>query len=267
MATVYESGVAAYRDTTKWLTTFVPLGSMLTATATLGPPLVRSVQRADSPAQWWARHWVLALCLMAIGAGIWSVLHWGAKVLSVAPVDLGRLQEDTYAAKLDTAIGEGVLAPEFFTKEDFSAAMAALANSWDNDAPSDADRYQLTRLKGAVDNLRPWAMFDRVKTAFTHFVYAFTAGTVAIAAGVLIAATQFGSAPGIDKPTPVTMTTNADGRTHLAQATGCTDPTTTDFMIVDGTWSQPVLSVSGPGCRFAATWAPLPGQVVLRPVP
>jgi len=112
---VYESGVTAYRDTTKWLVAFVPLGSILAASVTVGPELLWSVEHARNFGDWLHDYWLAAICGLGLLAGIAAILYWGAKVLSVAPTDLGKLQSEEYAPKLATAVGAGVTAPEFFT--------------------------------------------------------------------------------------------------------------------------------------------------------
>ncbi len=262
---VYDSGVAAYRDTTKWLTAFVPLGALTAATATIGPDLVRSVQAASGVGDWIGRHWPAAACLIAILAGVIAILYWGGRVLSVAPTDLGQLQSPAFAPRLARAIGQGVTAPEFFTVESFTTAMAALANSWDQPAPAPADDLNLARLKGAVENLRQWAVFDDVKSAFRDFIVAFAIATTAIGAAVVIAPSRLGGGLPIDKPSAVAVAVDDEGRRELTAATGCTDPTASTFLAVDGSWRQPTLAVDGPGCRFGATWIPDPDHVKIRP--
>lgn len=264
---VYDGGVTAYRDTTKWLTAFVPLASLAAAATTVGPDLVRSVQQSTGIGDWYGRHGAAAWCLLAILLGIVSVLISGGRVLSISPVDLGRLQSEEFAGRRAKAIGEGVLAPEFFTDESFVSAMANLANAWDQPALTEADKLNLTRLQGAVGNLRQWAIFDRVRTAFRRFVGVFAVATAAIVAGVVIAPSQLGSGPVIDKPTAVTVALDHQGRADLAAATQCTDPARTTFVAVDGTWRQPTLLVDGPGCRFAARWTPRAEHVAVRPTP
>jgi EAL domain-containing protein (putative c-di-GMP-specific phosphodiesterase class I) len=108
-----------------------------------------------------------------------------AKVLSIAPTDLGQLQSQAFASKLATAIGAGVTAPEFFSTESFNAAMAVLANAWDKPAPTQADTLNLARVQGAVENLRQWSVFDRVSTAFTQFITAFILGTGGIGIAIM----------------------------------------------------------------------------------
>lgn len=264
---LYDSGVAAYRDTTKWLTAFVPLGSLAAATATIGPDLVWSVKHANGIGDWLTHHWIAAVCLVIVLAGIVAILYWGGKVLSIAPTDLGKVQSPEFAPRLATAIGQGVTAPEFLTIDQFNAAMAALANSWDQPAPAPGDELTLTRVKAAVESLRQWAVFDRVQGAFRVFIGVFALATAAIGAGVVIAPSQLGSGPRIDKPTAVTVRVDPAGQAELTNATGCTDPAATTFLAIDGSWLQPTLAVDGPGCRFAATWTPDPDRVEIRPAP
>lgn len=262
---VYDSGVAAYRDTTKWLVAFVPIVSILAATVTIGPGLTLSVQHAQSLGDWLVDYWLAAVCGLVLLGGIAAILYWGAKVLSVEPTDLGKLQDQAFAARLEDAIGAGVTAPEFFTAESFNAAMAALANSWDQPQPTPADELNLTRLKGAVENLRQWAIFDRVRTAFTCFIVAFTLGVAATGAAIVVAASQFDTSPVIEKPTAVSVELNGAGKVQLTERTGCTEPAATTFLAVEGTWRHPTLTADGPGCRFGITWAPRSDNIELRP--
>jgi len=264
---IYDSGVGAYRDTTKWLVAFVPLGSLIAATVTIGPDLVWSSGHAQSFKDWLLDYWLTAICGLVLLAGVAAILWWGAKVLSVAPTDLGQLQSQAFAPKLATAIGAGVTAPEFFSPESFNAAMAALANAWDKPAPTQADTLNLARVQGAVENLRQWSVFDRVSTAFTQFITAFILGTGGIGIAIILAASQLDSSPVIKEPTAVSVNLNGAGRAQLAESTGCSDPSTTTFLAVGGTWQHPTLTADGPGCRFGANWAPRPDNVELRPKP
>lgn len=262
---VYDSGVAAYRDTTKWLVAFVPLGSLVAATVTIGPDLISSVGHARGFSGWLKDYWLVAACGIVLLAGIAAILGWGAKVLSIAPADLGQLQSPAFAPRLAKAIGAGVTAPEFFTLESFDAAMAALANTWDQSTHTAADTLNLTRVQAAVENLRHWSIFDRVSTAFTHFIVAFILGTAAIGIAIIIAVSQFDTSPAIEEPTAVSVQLSSAGRVQLGEQTGCTDPGATTFLAVGGTWRHPVLTADGPGCRFGASWAPRPDTVELRP--
>lgn len=264
---IYDSGVAAYRDTTKWLVAFVPLAGLLAAAVTIGPDLVRSVSMARSPQDWLGDNWLTGVCLIVILAGVVAILYWGAKVLSVAPTDLGQLQSQAFAPKLATAIGAGVVAPEFFSPESFKTAMAALANSFDKQNPTEADEFNLTRVKGAVDNLRQWSIFDKASSAFRRFIIAFAIATAAIGLGTVLAASQLDSSPAISEPTAVVVEVNKSGSADLRESTKCTSARTTTFVAISGSWQHPTLAVDGPGCSFGAQWAPRSGTIEMLPAP
>jgi len=143
--------------------------------------------------------------------------------------------------------------------------MAALANAWDSPEPNEADEFKLVRVQGAVESLRQWSIFDGVSTAFTQFIIAFTIGTAGIGLAIVLAASQFDSSPAIKEPTAVIVKFNDAGGAQFTQRTGCSDPSATTFLAVGGTWQQPTLAMSGPGCRFGVRWAPRPDNVEIRP--
>lgn len=262
---VYDSGVSAYRDTTKWLVAFIPIGSLIAGAITVGPDMVLSIQTANGLDAWLSNYWLSALCGVGFLLGIGAILWAGANVLSVAPQDIGNIQKPEFAPKLAQAIGEGVAAPEFFTPEDFTDGMAALANAWDSEKPVPNDDPRLTRLRTPIENLRQWSIFNRVRDAFHNFVVAFVLGVAAIAAAIIVAPAQLSQGPAIDKPTPVQVELSDKGTADLLADTNCTAGKTSTFTAIDGTWKHPTLAVDGAGCAFGAIWVPTPEQAEIRP--
>ncbi|QIK66841.1 hypothetical protein G7072_11250 [Nocardioides sp. HDW12B] len=263
---VYDSGVSAYRDTTKWLVAFVPIGSLIAAAVTLGPDLVESIQASNGVGNWLGDYWFAVICGVVFLLGIGAILYFGAAVLSVAPTDIGAIQEDAFAPTLAKAIGEGVAAPEFFTPEAFRSAMADLANAWDGKDPVSDDDPRLTRLRTPLENLRQWSIFNSVQARFSDFVLAFILGVAAISTAIILAPAQLNVGPAIEKPTVVLVELSDTGEADLEKATSCSG-TDTVFTAIDGTWKHPTLAVDGTGCDFGATWRPGPGEAEIRPQP
>lgn len=267
---VYSSGVDAYRDTTKWLSAFVPVASLITAGLVVGPEVVTTIERATSVEEWLTQNWLLLGCLVALFGGIAAILWSGAQVLSVEPKDLGDLwltaegrSSGKSLAKVITAIGNGAAAPYFYDVETIERSMAQLANAFDNNKADEVETG-LKRLEPAVVLVREWSVFSQSQQPFTRFRWVFVGSSIAIAIALCVAPTQLASSAKVDKPTPVEVEVDTAGGAELARATACSDPAGTIYTAIGGTWSQPQLAVDGPGCAFGATWWPEPDHIELR---
>jgi hypothetical protein len=264
---VYDSGTTAYRDTTKWLVAFVPIGSLIAATTAIGPELMSSIETAPSLGAWTSENWDVAVAWILILGGIAATMLFGARVLSVAPKDLGKIQDPSFAAQLATAIGDGVTAPEFLDKNSFDKAMSDLSIALTEDKALAADDPRLTRLHGPIEALRQWSMFADVKGRFRNFCFAFLISTVVIGTAVVYSTAQLQTSPAIDSPVAVDVSLSDSGERALKNETGCATEGGTTFTAVGGTWQYPRLAVEGPGCSFATTWIPRAGQAEVLPVP
>jgi hypothetical protein len=264
VVSIYSTGVDAYRDTTKWLAAFVPAVSLATAILVAGPRLLRTVETAPSVGSWLESYWLTLICGVALFGGMAAILATGAKVLSVEPADIADLATATGGKEaLAKAIGSGVTAPDFLDKQDFDQAMARLqVTAGAGEIP--LDDPTMARLKPAIAALREWSVFSQMKDPFKKFRVTFIMSTVAISLAVLLAPAQLGSSEAINKPTTVEVEVDAAGAADLNNSTGCSDPGTTTFYAVAGTWDHPELRTDGPGCRFASTWLPSPDQLELR---
>lgn len=253
---VYGSAVDAYRDTTKWLTAFLPITALVSAGVLIGPRLARSAQSATSVWAWMADHGSIVLCLLAVLGSIAVILVAGTRVLSCAPSDLaGTTDTQEGSQALTEAIGAGAAAPAFFTREDYNTAMSELAHAWDTQSVV-ADDPRLVRLGAAVESLREWSLFHNMQRPFKQFQVAFVGATLVILLATAYVPFALGPSTSIEEPTTVTVQVSADGASDLERRTGCSSPTDTAYLAVGGTWEQPVLAVDGPGCDFGATWRP-----------
>lgn len=262
---IYSDGVAAYRDTTKWLTAFVPITSLAAAALVLGPDVIASIQTEQSPVSWLEHYWFVLLAAIAVSGGIAAIMFCGAAVLSVKPADIGDLANGRIAtAALSGAIGAGATAPYFLDISSFNKVMSDWANALDSGEPVKEDDPRLVRLKPAIDALREWSIYDRIQGPFRRFVWIFVSATAIIVAAILTAPAQLDSSAAIEKPAKVEIEVGADGQAALQQATGCLNADTSVFFATGGRWSRPILAVDGPGCRFGATWRPNPNHIELR---
>jgi hypothetical protein len=260
---VYSTGVDAYRDTTKWLTAFVPIVSLATAILVAGPRLVSTIETTPSVGVWLEEYWLTLLCGVALFLGMAVILATGARVLAVEPEDIGDLAVGTGRAKdIANALGSGVAAPEFFDKNAFDDAMARLQAKADAGEVAQDDPT-LTRLKPAIDALRDWSVFSRIQRPFRIFRVAFVVSAIVIVVAVLLAPAQLGSSASIAKPTKVAVQVNNAGAAALRKSTGCSDPKASTFYATGGTWDHPELSADGPGCEFASVWYPDPQDIEL----
>lgn len=259
---IYTSAVEAHRETTKWLTAFLPVTGIVGAAAVIGPRLMKDARSSAGVGQWAAQHsfllGLLLLYLAAIGAIMWA----GSAVLSREPSDISDLSNEPLRNTVSEAIGHGMLAPEFLTIEDFEGTRARLANAWDTkQAPDTAD---LERTRQAYESLREWSLLHNLRGPLLLFRCVFV-----LAAAIMLGVTAYvpfalSSSPDVGEPTAVMVTVAPAAEQALEETTGCTDATHSTFLAVGGTWEQPVLAVDGEGCRFGATWRPRPDQAELR---
>ncbi|MGJ7440973.1 hypothetical protein [Aquipuribacter sp. MA13-6] len=262
---VYSTAVDAYRDTTKWLVTFAPITAALTAATLVGPRLVRSAQAAPSAAAWGADNWGVLLAGVALLGAVAAVLASGARVLSVEPTDIAtQAASRRGASDLATAVGAGVTTPEFFTKESYVEAMTQQAHAWDQPTRVAADVERLERLRTATEALRDWSLFNGIQKPFSDFRRVFVVSSAVLVAALVYIPFALGPSTPIGEPAEVAVSLSAAGAQDLRSTTGCTDPGSSEYLAVGGTWQQPVLAVDGPGCRFGATWQPTTDQAELR---
>jgi hypothetical protein len=263
---VYSSGADAFRDTTKWLVSFVPIGALGTAAAVLGPLLVRSAQAAGSLSAWVGDNgWALG-GVGGVLVGVLAVVWFGARVLSTQPKDYGALLT-TNPTRLSKAFSAGVAAPYFLDDEGFKDALAKLEVKWRPDSTTPPADAEVTRAAAAVEALREWALQDELAAAFQRFQIFFAIGLALIVAGVVVAAVTINEqGASIEKPTTVQVSVNQPGAADLLKETGCTTPAQSQYVAVAGTWDAPVLQVNGPGCLFGNTWRPKTGDFEIHPL-
>lgn len=263
---VYHDAVDAYRDTTKWLTAFAPVAAIGTAGLALAAPLIRSIQGAEDLGSWATEHQAVIAGGLLLVAGVAVILVMGARVLSAAPRDIARLDENPKMSNaVATAIGDGILAPGFLTKDDFESALAKhLADQDQGNAIDDASRERMTT---AVEALREWAVFNQVKARFWWFAGGLVVGLVAILAAFLLVPAELSGSSPFTKPTAVKVELDRAGNADLRTITGCSAADRTDFYAVGGTWAWPELAVDGPDCRFDARWWPPRGTFEVLPAP
>lgn len=257
---IYKSGVDAYRDTTKWLAAFTPATAIITATTVVGAPVGASLAAAPDPWAWVFRHGWLVWCGMAILAATFLILWFATKVLSAPPVEVADILARTGRAqtRIDTALGDGIIAPDFTSATDFDTAAQQMRGLTGD---------ELVPLRTAFETLREWTLFTETRAWFNRFVLAVGVGVIVMCVAIATALTQIGTAAAITQPTAVTVQLSDAGRAALTTMTGCQGPSTSVFLAVAGTWDAPVLTVTGPGCRFGTRWAPTPGEAMVSPVP
>jgi hypothetical protein len=259
VAGVYSDGVAAYRDSTKWLVGFVPVATVAASGAVIGPKLIDALARSRSVSEALAHNWppLLGVAMVVIGVG--AIVASGSGVLAAQPTtSVAAILEDRN--RLSLAFGQGIGAPYFFTFDEFAEALEQIA---DSSRPVTGDDPLAARAAIVVDALRSWYLHAKLEALYRTFRRAFVGGLALSIAGFLLAASTVDDEPKISKPTPVVVAVRH--ARDLRQATGCLTPKKTTFWIVDGSWSTPVLAVDGPGCRFGAEWEPETKAVEVRP--
>ncbi|KFF58936.1 hypothetical protein JF66_14950, partial [Cryobacterium sp. MLB-32] len=253
---IYKSSVESYRDTTKWLAAFTPVTAILTAVVVTGAPVGASLTGATDAGDWFQRHAVLGVCVLAIFVAVAAILWRAAAVLSVEPREVVTILKDkkiAMARAVESAFGVGMLAPDFFTEASFMKATQVFYAELEPGRPVPHDR---DRLVAAFESLREWKMFLETRRQFRVFLITLGIGAAVICAAIAGALTQIPTGAPIGKPVVVAVTLDSAGADAVRQATGCTDPARAEFSAVGGTWGAPTLTVTGPGCAFGATWVP-----------
>ena len=262
---VYAEAASGYRDATKWLTAFVPVTAIATAGVTLGPALVESVRQTSGAGAFSSGDKAIVVAMVLGVIGLVCIVVPAAKVLSVEPTDIGAIYADKKAGpELATALGAGALAPYFLDQPSFDQALAALsaAQAARND---DGIEPLMDRLEPATEVLREWAVFHVMRRRFGWFLFWLVVGSAVVAVGLIVAASNLPKGSAIDKPVPITAELDQEASADLMRTTGCRNPETTVFVAVDGTWDEPDVAVSGPGCVTAHRWRPDLNHAIIAP--
>ena len=256
---VYSTGAEAYRDTTKWLITLVPLASLVAAAAVVGPRLVTGRTAAGSWSAWITTYWAALLGCILVLAGIWLTVTRGTRVLSTAPKEIPDLIDNQ--GRFGAAFSAGAVFPYFLNSQEYKGAVLLL-----NAAPPGDPDIPTERVTAASTQLLEWALFDALRAEFGPFKRWFLWGIALIAAGLVLAVVGVYLAPApIAQPAAAVVRLSSTGTTALIRSTGCRAPSTTQFVAVSGTWSSPVLETEGPGCRINAKWRPSLSQAQVLP--
>lgn len=259
---VYADGVAAYRDSTKWLVAFVPITTVATGLVATGAP---SFGRIRAQSETTLTHLVFAAILTTLALS--AVMLSGTRVLDAEPESLSSLQKPRNRATLAKAISDGVIAPHFFDAEAFQKAMAQAQVDLSKAPPPAGLADQLSSLGAAVESLREWSVFTRTRKLYRRFLGVFGVGVLLVIASMAYALAQMDTSPPLTEPTPVSVTVNESATKTFTSKTGCIQAGQSNFVAVRGTWVHPVLAVTGAGCRFGAEWQPTPGEARVLPVP
>ncbi len=263
---VYTSGTEAYRDTVKWLCAFLPVGTLVASGVTLGPALVASAAGTGSVRAWLRDAWPLLICLAAVAIAIGAVLVAGGQALGAQASRSSDLintstpsrESNAYTA----AVGAGALAPWYLDRATFESEFAAVFEHQDDGATP--DERLLGRVESAVEVTRDWSTHYHTRKAYRVFLFTFGASILAVIGSTLVSASRRVSET-IDKPTPVDVAFSVEGINRFSKATGCDDPATAAFVVVDGSWDHPVLSATGSGCIFGIEWRPTSADAQVRP--
>jgi len=262
---VYAEAAAGYRDTTKWLTALLPVAALTATAVTLGPALVESATEATGVTDFLSESAGVVVATMLGLMGVVCVVVSASMVLSVEPTDIGALYADKRSGpELVKALGAGALAPHYLDQPSFDAALTALsaAQAANDEA---ATKSHLERLAPATEILNQWAVFRVMRRRFRWFLGWFVLGSSLVVAALLVGAASLPQGSAIDSPVLVEVQVDKQGALGLDRATGCTDPGTTTFVAVSGTWDRPELAVSGPGCVTANRWRPDLDHVLVAP--
>jgi hypothetical protein len=262
---VYADAASGYRDTTKWLTAFFPVSGFVAAGLILGRPILEAAQQSPDLDSFLSDN-LATVVAVAIGlVGLLCVVASAGWVLSVDPMDIGTLYADKKAGpELVKALGSGALAPYFLDEPSFNDAVTALsaAEAGNNDVEA---KSLLERLEPASEILRQWAVFRVMRRRFRWFVGWFILGAVLAVVSFAIAASSLPSGAAIDAPVNVTVEVDQKAQGDLEKTTGCTNPAMTRFVAVGGSWDEPELAVTGPGCTTASRWTPDLTAVLVSP--
>lgn len=184
---VPATSAAAYRDSTKWLASFLPITALATAGVVLGPRLLDSLAEAESFGTWVRTSWIALLAVLCLVLAIGAVLITGASVLSAEGPSFDELRQNPQRRKaLSEAIGRGLAAPHYFSIEDYTDDLTRLnaMSVHDRAAATETERSVL-----ALDTVRDWAVLQEVKDRYRVFLRTFLVATLVMGvAGIAAAA-------------------------------------------------------------------------------
>lgn len=269
---IYKSSVEAYRDTTKWLAALTPATTLLTVAVALGGPLSTSLAGSESVGDWIAREWGLAACGVAMLIAVGVVLGMASRVLSVEPTEVAEIlkaiKKEKASTSVEAAIGDGILAPDFYTESSFKKLALSLQADLATPGASgeDLDR-DLDRLRATFETLREWKVFVTTRSRFRWFIFTVVVGTAVLGSALATAWTMVDTSAAITKPVEVSVEITPAGAASAQAATGCSDPVRSTAFANGGTWANPVLRLRGRDCDVHAEWRPTADEASVLPTP
>lgn len=270
---IYGASVEAYRDTTKWLAALTPATTLVAASAVLVGPAGTGLGAAANPGDWLAREWDVLACGIVALIAVSAVLAMASCVLSVEPTEVAQIlakkPQERPSTSVEKAIGDGILAPDFYTEASFIKSANGLHARMvaDADEPDTNIETDLERLRATFETLREWKVFVATRTRFVWFVVTVAIATAIIAIALGVAWTKTGSSAAIGEPTEVSVVTSGTGAMIAERTTGCTDLANSTFFAIAGTWANPVLTVRGADCIVGNRWQPNRGEASVVPAP
>lgn len=270
---IYGASVEAYRDTTKWLAALTPATTLVTAAAVLVGPIGASLGAAANLGDWLAREWDVLVCGIVVLIAVGSVLAMASRVLSVEPTEIAQIlaknTKERPSTSVEKAIGDGILAPDFYTEASFTeTANSVHANLVAaTGGPGINTEKDLERLRTTFETLREWKVFVATRMRFVSFIATVTIATAFIAIALGVAWTRVGGSAAIGEPTEVSVVTSATGAMIAEKITGCTNLAKSTYFVIAGTWAKPVLTVRGTDCIVGNRWQPNEHEASVVPAP
>lgn len=235
-----------YKETAKWLLTFVPITALVTLALGFAPRF--AAMKAAGFVNW-VREFPLVTAAAAVTAGLTVVIIvMCCKVLLAEPTAWKTLRADTTwlsKAFSEHAVGVPLFADSTAYQTAESKALTATASAAEQGALADTSRriLELSEAHNARDR-------------FKRFSAVYVICTILIIAGASVVTATLPATPdGVTKPTQVAIFMPPGTENQFVTATGCTSLASTTAIAVGGLWNRPKLRLIGQGCPVE-DWTP-----------
>jgi hypothetical protein len=235
-----------YKDTAKWLLTFLPISTFVALAVGLAPRY-EAIEGAGF------RDWVcgnrlaFTATLVTLAATVVIIIMCCA-VLLTGPTDLAALRADE--TWWSTAFSQhGVGEPMFTDSSAFDRVANPPAGMTVSEAQAKAYNDTIPRITKLSEDLK-------TRARFKCFAYVFVVCTVLIGVGLSVATATLPATPeAVTKATKVSIFIPPGTEARFVKATGCVSLHDTTAVAVGGTWAHPKLRLIGTGCP-TRLWTP-----------
>jgi hypothetical protein len=245
-----------YKDTAKWLLTFVPIPTFLALAVGLG---TRFTAIKETGLISWVYQFPVPAGAVGLTVIATIVIIWRCcSVLVAGPSELADLRGKTdWMSEAFSKYGVGE--PIFSNFDAFKTADNKRVNKTASDAEIAALTDTSQRIVALSENLN-------ARARFICFMWVFGACAIVIVAGLATATATLPTTPdAVTKPTKVSIFMPPGTEPSFTTTTGCTCLHDTTAIAVSGLWNMPTLRLIGKGCPSGAWTPPADLDAVIAP--